>query len=134
MAQTSTTGNGGTYGQAVPAFGPSDLVTAERRRTIVGLREDESFRTNLVLTNAIGDPVDAELSLLGTSGATLATKRITLPPLGMTQLTRVARTMGIEGNVSGRLVLSTPTPGGAFAAYAALIDAVTGAPRTLLPR
>ena len=37
--------------------------------------------------------------------------------------------------VSGaRLVLSTPTAGGAFAAYASVIDEKTGDPRTLLPR
>lgn len=134
LAQTSTPGSGGTFGQAVPAFGPSDLVTADRSRTIVGLREDESFRTNLVLASASGSAVDVDVSLLDSSGATLATKRIPLPPLGMTQLTRIVRMMGVEENTSGRLVLSTPTPGGSFAAYAALIDAGTGDPRTILSR
>ncbi len=131
LAQTSTPGGGGTFGQAVPAFGPSDLVRADRPRTIVGLREDGSFRTNLVLANATGTAVDVDVALLGDSGETLATMRATLPPLGMTQATRVARAMGVEGDVSARLVLSTPTPAGAFAAYAALIDAATGDPRTL---
>ncbi len=102
LAQTSTPGNGGTFGQAVPAFGPSDLVTADSPRTIVGLREDESFRTNLILANASGTPVDVDLALVGTSGRTIATRRVALPPFGMTQLTRVARAMGVEGNVSGR--------------------------------
>lgn len=134
LAQTSTLGNGGTFGQAVPAFGPSDLVTAGRSRTIIGLREDEFFRTNLIIANASGTPLDVDLALVGTSGRTLATRRVALLPLGMTQLTRVARAMGVEGNVSGRLVLSTPTAGGSFAAYAALIDAGTGDPRTLISR
>lgn len=134
LAQTSSPGRGGTFGQAVPAFGASDLVTADRSRTIIGLREDASFRTNLILANASGTPVDIDLALVGNSGRTLATRRVALLPLGMTQLTRVARTMGVEGDVSGRLVLSTPTPGGSFAAYAALIDAGTGDPRTLIPR
>ncbi|HMM37061.1 MAG TPA: hypothetical protein PKA62_20340 [Thermoanaerobaculia bacterium] len=53
----------------------------------------------------------------------------------MTQLTRVVRALGVNGAVSGaRLVLSTPTAGGAFAAYASVIDEKTSDPRTLLAR
>jgi hypothetical protein len=53
----------------------------------------------------------------------------------MTQVTRVARELGVSANVSGaRLVLSTPGAGGAFAAYASVIDNLTNDPRTLLPR
>ena len=52
----------------------------------------------------------------------------------MTQVTRVLLEMGLSGDSAGRLVLSTPTASGAFAAYAALIDATTNDPRTLLPR
>jgi hypothetical protein len=45
------------------------------------------------------------------------------------------RELGLPPTVSGaRLVLSTPTPGGAFAAYASVIDERTNDPRTLLPR
>ena len=53
----------------------------------------------------------------------------------MTQVARVVRELGVSSDVSGaRLVLSTPTAGGAFAAYASVIDARTNDPRTLLPR
>ncbi len=53
----------------------------------------------------------------------------------MTQVTKVVRDMGIAANVTGaRLVISTPTNSGAFAAYASAIDNVTNDPRTLLPR
>jgi hypothetical protein len=53
----------------------------------------------------------------------------------MTQVTRVVRDMGVSGDVTGaRLVLSTLTPGGAFAAYASAIDNTTNDPRTLLPK
>ncbi|MBL8113235.1 MAG: hypothetical protein JNK60_10145, partial [Acidobacteria bacterium] len=61
--------------------------------------------------------------------------RYPLPPLGMMQVGRVVRDLGIVANVKGaRLVLSTPTTDGAFAAYASVIDNVTNDPRTLLPR
>jgi hypothetical protein len=53
----------------------------------------------------------------------------------MRQVSRVARELGVAGPVEdARLTLSTATPLGAFAAYAALIDNATNDPRTLLPR
>jgi acetyl-CoA carboxylase beta subunit len=53
----------------------------------------------------------------------------------MTQVSHVVRDLGVAANLSGaRLVLSTPTAGGAFAAYASTIDNTTNDPRTLLPR
>jgi hypothetical protein len=134
VAQTSTPGNGGTYGQAVPAFGPSDLVTGVRARSVAGVREDAAFRTNLVLASAVPFPVDVEVALVDSSGRQLGRATFSLPPLGMTQATRVVRLLGVEAPFSGRLLVSTSTPGGELAAYASLIDAATGDPRTLLPR
>lgn len=134
-SQTSTPGGGGTFGQSVPASGSGDLVTAATPRTILGVREDGAFRTNLVLANASESAAEATATLVSAAGATLGAKTIVLPPLGMTQVTRVVRDLGVSADVAGaRLVLSTTTPGGAFAAYASVIDGVTNDPRTLLPR
>lgn len=135
VAQTSTPGGGGTFGQAVPAFSEADLVPAGVARSIPAVREDGAFRTNLVLVNATWAPLEVDVSLLDSEGATLAARRVLLLPLGMTQLTRVVRDLGFEDDLEeGRLVLETGTPGGAFAAYASRIDTATGDPRTLLPR
>ena len=54
-------------------------------------------------------------------------------PLGFAQL-NVANDLGVDGVAGAAFVLSTPSPGGAFAAYASVIDRATGDPRTLLPR
>jgi hypothetical protein len=134
--QTSTpASSGGSYGQSVPAFADADLVRSGAPRAILGVREDAAFRTNLVLANATETPLDVDAALVADTGATLATGRWSLLPLGMTQVTRVVRDLGVAADVSGaRLVLSTPTASGAFAAYASLIDATTNDPRTLLPR
>lgn len=133
--QTSTPSpGGGTFGQSVPAVGAADLVGAAPR-SILGVREDAAFRTNLILANATETPLDVDVALVAETGASLGTKRYARPPLGMTQVTRVVRDLGVAADVSGaRLVLSTPTPGGSFAAYGSVIDAVTNDPRTLLPR
>ena len=134
-SQTSTPGGGGTYGQSVPSVPETELVRNGAARTVAAVREDASFRTNLVLANATESPLSVDVSLLSEAGATLGTRRYDLLPLGMTQVSRVVRELGVSSNVSGaRLVLSTPTAGGAFAAYASVIDARTNDPRTLLPR
>ncbi len=135
LAQTSTPQGGGTFGQSVPAFGAAERLTAGGSWSIAGIREDAGFRTNLVLASAAETETVVELRLVAEDGSTLATTSRTLPPLGMTQLTRVVRELGATGDVSGaRLVLSTATPGASIAAYASVIDNATNDPRTLLPR
>lgn len=139
VSQTSTpadgaAGQGGSFGQSVPAVSPADLIRAGEARFILGVGEDSRSRTNLVLANASVLPVDVDVSLLDADGTTLGAGRYAVPPLGMRQLTRVARVLGVTHDVTaGRLVVSTPTPGALVAAYASAIDATTNDPRTLLP-
>jgi hypothetical protein len=138
-AQTSTPGFGGTFGQSVPGFGYHSRLETEFLqpgdfRSIVAVREDGAFRTNLILANATEASVDVDASLVGADGTTLGSKRYTLPPLGMTQVSRVVRDFGVLSNVSGaRIDLTTLTPSAFVAAYASTIDNTTNDPRTLLP-
>lgn len=134
--QTSTpdaTKPGGTFGQSVPAFAAADLITAGVVRSIVGVREDSSFRTNVVLTNGGTSPVTIDGTLLSTFGAVLASGTWTLPPLGMTQVS-LRENLGVTSARDAQFLLSTSTKGAGFAAYASVIDNVTNDPRTLLPR
>ncbi|HYN40640.1 MAG TPA: hypothetical protein VE129_02595 [Thermoanaerobaculia bacterium] len=134
-SQTWTPGAGGTFGQSVPLISETELIRGGTARTIPAVREDASFRTNLILANGTATPVDVDVSLVSEGGTVLGSRRWSLLPLGMTQVSRVVKELGIAGIVSGaRLVLSTPTSGGTFAAYASVIDAKTNDPRTLLPR
>jgi hypothetical protein len=139
LGQTSTpdpTRPTGSYGQSVPAYAPSDLITAGTLRSIVGIRHDvNTHRTNLILTNAGSSVITVDATLLSTSGAVLGSKSWALFPLGMLQVSDVVLAMGASGSVAdAQLLLTTTNPGGAFAAYATVIDNVTGDPRTLLPR
>ncbi len=134
-AQTSTPGAGGSFGQSVPAAGPGDFVSVGLPRTVDGIRETGSFRTNLILANASEVPVDVDVTLFAASGANLGSKRYPLPPLGMTQVSRVVRDLGVTADVPlGRIVVSTSSSGGFVATYASVIDNVTNDPRTLLAR
>jgi hypothetical protein len=134
-SQSSTRGGGGTFGQSVPLVPEAELIRSGATRTILAVREDAAFRTNLVLANATEAPLLVDVSLVSEGGTPLGSRRYELLPLGMTQRTHVVRELGVAAEVSGaRLVLATPTAGGAFAAYASVIDAKTNDPRTLLPR
>ena len=139
MAQTSTPGFGGSFGQSVPGFGDHSRLDTKfiqngERRSIVAVREDAAFRTNLILANAMKGAMDVDASLVSADGTNLGSKRYTLPALGMTQVSRVVRDLGVTASVTGaRLDLSTPTASGLFAAYASSIDNTTNDPRTLLP-
>ena len=135
LAETSTPGFGGTFGQSVPAATAADLIRNGTDRSILAVREDGSFRTNLILANATEAALTVDVKLVGGDGTTLGTKSYPLQPLGMIQVSKVVRDLGVSTDLSGaRLVLSTPTVPGTFAAYATVIDNVTNDPRTLLPR
>jgi hypothetical protein len=137
VGQTSTPnpGGAGTFGQSVPALASADLVASGSTRTIVAVSDDASFRTNLILTNAMSSPVTVSLTLLDSSGATLGSSTVPLLPLEMTQIGAVGRSLALGANVTNAtLVLTTSTSGGAFAAYASVIDNGTNDPRTLLAR
>lgn len=132
---TSTPGGGGEFGQGLGASGRNELIGDDHARSLVGVRDDSRFRTNLVLTNAVEKAIDVDLNLFDDNGGVLGSLRVRLEPLGMKQVNEVSRSVGATGEVTGaRLVLSTPTPGGAFAAYASVINNGTDDPRILSPR
>ena len=87
----------------------TELIRKGAPRSIVAIREDSAFRTNLILSNATSATLDVDLNLVAENGSALGSKRVNLPPLGMTQVTRVVRDLGVSADVIGaRLVLSTP--------------------------
>src|SRR5262249_6320121 len=113
LGQTSTPGAGGTFGQSVPATTSDELISPSKTKFITGVREDASFRTNLILSNAAESSIDVDVRIDSDSVNAIASKRYVLPPLGMIQITKVVRDLGFAADLSvGRLQLSTPTAGG----------------------
>jgi hypothetical protein len=136
VSQTSTPppSGVGTFGQAVPGFGPADYATAYAPKTLAGLRQDSSFRTNAVIANATDQPVHVDLTLKSETGATLGTGAYDFLPYEMRQIGTVVTALGApDGTANTSLVVSTPTAGGRIATYAAIIDQTTNDPRTILP-
>ena len=136
QGQTSTPGAGGTFGQSVPASGSNGSFVFELRPgSLSPIREDSQFRTNLILANAVEKEVLVTVSLFAADGNRLAARDVKLPPLGMTQISRVVRELGVPTPVKdARITLSTSTPGASVTGYASVIDNVTNDPRTLLLR
>jgi hypothetical protein len=131
LAQTAA----GHVGQGLPAFSDAAYVRPGQARSLVAIREDARARTNLVLANATTSDIQVNVTLVSEAGAPLGAALVTLPPLGMKQINGVARALGATGAVTGgRIVISTPTTGGAFAAVASVIENDSGDARTILPR
>ena len=123
---------GGTYGQSVPALGAAELIGATPK-PIAGVRQDASFRTNVMLANPKGIAATAKVVLLRPDGKTAATKVVELGPYGFRQL-GLAADFDVSNLVNGTLLVSCTTPNGQLAAYASVIDASTADPRTILAR
>jgi hypothetical protein len=123
----------GSVGQGVPAFDATRLATPGSPVVLVGLRDDTSARTNLVLANASGFPVTVALTLVGPDGAVPGSVNRVLPPLGMIQVSSVVSALGGSAAGDAYLVLRVATAGGAVAAYASVTDNGTNDPRTILP-
>ena len=89
-----------------------------------------------MLTNATEKPLDVDVRLVGSDGRERGSSRIHLEPLEMHQMNDAPRTLGAgaETGDDARLVLSTATPNGAFAAAASRIDNASNDPSALLPR
>ncbi len=123
---------GGTYGQSVPALGAAELI-GSTPKPIAGVRQDASFRTNVMLANPKGTAATAKVVLLRPDGKTAATKVVELGPYGFRQL-GLSADFGAANLVNGTLLVSCTTPNGQLAAYASVIDASTADPRTVLAR
>jgi hypothetical protein len=101
LAQASTSGFGGTFGQSVAAVSSSDIIQ-KSGHSILGFREGASFRTNLILCSDVGAVVRVDVSLVAAEGNLLASKSYDLPSLGMTQVTGVVQDLGVSGAVLTR--------------------------------
>jgi hypothetical protein len=123
---------GGTYGQSVPALGAAELV-GSTPKPIAGVRQDASFRTNLMLANPGAVAATVNVVLLRADGKTAATRVVEIGPYGFRQLS-LAADFSASNLVNGTLLVSCTTPNVQVAAYASVIDASTADPRTVLAR
>ncbi len=132
LGQTWTAGGAGTYGQSVPVLSMDELISSTPR-SILGVRQDNFFRTNLMLANATESTATVTVQLVSTGGGVLKTLNVSLGPLSRAQY-NVGADFGYTNLSDAVFVISSSTSGARIGAYASVIDAGTADPRTLLPR
>jgi hypothetical protein len=129
---------GGSFGQAVPGIQDRNLLSDATTPVAVltGLREDASYRTNLVLANASQVSITLVVAATGSGGAAIGSKSYLLPPLGMTQSSSflLLSEFGEQWRSDVTVTVRSATPGTSFTAYATVIDNATNDPSTVLPQ
>jgi hypothetical protein len=124
---------GSTFGEYVPAQGDGEAIGGgeEGRLTLLAHTDPATktgYRTNLGVVNAGADPVDVVADLYDAGGALLGSVRRSLPAFGYHQFDGVLGPWAAAPITDAYAVVHSPTQGGRFFAYAAVIDNRTGAP------
>jgi PKD repeat protein len=119
-SRTFTTGDLGTYGQAVPDV---DASVMAQTLYLTGIESDNDYRTNVGIVNNSGIAVATTLALTDVDGNPLGTTTVTMPANSFQQSTLAA----LFPNVSGRLYASlsmraTAATQNAISVYASVVD------------
>jgi PKD repeat protein len=116
----------GTYGQSVPALGASDAVHAFESGRLMSLAHDpdrrSGVRTNIGLVSDCAEPMQVVVDLYRGERDPVTSFTTDLAAFGVTQLNDVLRGVVDEVVNDGFAIVSTPTVGCAFFAYASVVD------------
>ena len=123
---------GATFGQLIPGVSLEQAIGVGEEGRLIQLSQsveaNSGFRTNLILVNATGAPVDAEVELFNDDGTSLGSFVRSLQPYEYRQLNRVFATVTGAAVRDGYAVLRTTTDGGRLFALASVVDNLTGDP------
>jgi hypothetical protein len=124
--------DGSTFGQAIPALPVGRAIQNGEEGRLIQLSHstatDGGFRTNLGVVNATGADIDVAVDLYDSYGTHMGSVPVSLGPYGYRQLNQVFGMVTIGDVDFGYAVVSTASPGGAFFAYASVVDNLTGDP------
>lgn len=130
-AKTSTAAGTGTNGQFAQATKTTELLSQGETGFVTGVREDASFRTNVVFVNASNQKCNVDVKLVGENGSTLAaTQSPSLPPRTMFQASRVVSAFfGVSSAVTTASVqMTSKTAGCQVGMIGYVIDNATNDP------
>ncbi len=127
--QTTT----GTYGQLIPLQPRGSSILLGSRGFLVGVTQNDRFRSNLGLTNPVASAVTVSLRLLDADGDPVGTDHeIVLSAGEVVQLDRVSELFGAVVIEGGTLVVE-PVAGSSVDAFLSVIDSRTGDPVFQVP-
>jgi len=120
----------GTYGQFIPGIPEDEATVSGQSARLIQLAESAAsgtgYRTNIGLVSAVGMPIQVRIELYTSTGALLGTKTEAVPAFAFMQFDRIFAEFTSADVANGYAIVSTPTPGGRFIAYASVIDNRTG--------
>jgi hypothetical protein len=122
----------GTFGQFIPGQPEAEAIHHRDDARLIQLSQSATpgvgFRTNVGFVNLIGQAIDVEVMLYRGDGTYIATRSVPLRAFEYVQVDAIFTKAGAGDVPDGFAVLRTPTPGGAFLAYASVIDNRSGDP------
>jgi len=116
---TDATRTAGTVGQQVEALAEEQLVS---RGSLLGVRQDDAFRTNVGLVNPHAASTTAALRLIAPPATELGTATVVVPPQGYVQRNLAALFPGVDLPEGVTLSLRVDGGGRFLLAFASVID------------
>ncbi len=126
------------FGQHVAGLAEHTALGPGQRAKLIGLSQSGNgltgARTNIGVVNAGAVAMVATVELYRADGTLLGTRTYPLRPYQSIQQTRIFAEVTADAVPAGYAIVSTPTEGARFFAYAFLVDNVTGAPELVFPQ
>ena len=116
---TDATRTAGTVGQQVEALAEEQLVS---RGSLLGVRQDDAFRTNVGLVNPHAASTTATLRLIAPPATELGTATVVVPPQGYVQRNLAALFPGVDLPEGVALSIRVDGGGRLLLAFASVID------------
>jgi hypothetical protein len=114
-----------TFGQGIPGLGLDEAVHPGQVGHLIGLREDEQFRSNLGLLNPNPGPIDVRLRLVADDGSTALVIIHDLHAYSQIQYHQILAMFPIDRE---RARVEVTSADGPVFAYASLLDNATNDP------
>ena len=123
----------GTYGQLIPVQRRAAAILLGSSGFLVGVTQNDRFRSNLGLTNPLQSEVTVKLRLVDRTGTGVGEdQEIVLSGGEVVQIDRVSELLGV-GVIDGGTLVVEPVSGSSVDAFLSIIDGRTGDPVFQVP-
>ncbi|MCD4751053.1 MAG: hypothetical protein K8R59_16900, partial [Thermoanaerobaculales bacterium] len=123
---------GGTFGQFLPGLSETDALPEGTIGCVMGLKENDEWRSNLGLVNIGVQPATVRIRLFNTTGTQIGqTIQRTVPAQGWRQIDRVIVVVGAGEQDLAYATVEPTTAGATIWAYGSVVDNLTGDPTTI---
>jgi hypothetical protein len=109
----------GTFGQGIPAIAGADLIGANTRVRLIGLSEDENFRTNIGFLNGTDSSIRIFVEFFQADGTSLGQAQQDLAPYSNTQWNKAFNKVTSDAVADG--YADVWTEAGQFTVYASVV-------------